>query len=107
MPGGVDNTNFPNCNSIDIIHELQKDFMAISEDSYAHSMRNNIDPKRVRPLPCIPKGVRFLHARFIGHGVHSEVYSASASYKNKTVTGALKFFSGRWKKQFKAEVHSY
>lgn len=73
----------------------------------AQPVNNDIDPKVVSRLPRIPKAVRFQDARVLGHGVHSEVYSVTATYKNRTITAALKFFSGRWKERFEAEVQAY
>jgi len=69
--------------------------------------RNNIDPKLVAPLPRIPKAVKFQNSNLIGSGVHSEVYSVLATYKNRTITAALKIFSATWKERFEAEVQSY
>jgi serine/threonine protein kinase len=68
---------------------------------------DNIDPKIVSRLPRIPKTVKFQDAQFIGSGLHSRVYSASTTYKNKTITAALKVFSAMWKENFEREVQAY
>ena len=79
----------------------------MSTRDWADATKDNIDPKLVSRLPRIPKSVQFRNAKLVGFGVHSEVYSVSASYKNRTVTVALKLFSERWKERFEAEVHAY
>jgi serine/threonine protein kinase len=68
---------------------------------------DNIDPQIISRLPRIPKEVKFRSARLIGSGLHSEVYSISATYKKQTIIAALKIFSARWKENFEREVHSY
>jgi len=81
--------------------------MTTDDEGWAEATKDNIDPKVVRPLPRIPKAVSFQNARLVGSGLHSEVYSVSATYKTKTVTVALKFFSEAWKEKFEAEVRAY
>src|SRR5271154_760651 len=81
--------------------------MTPEAEQWAYATRNNIDPKIVSRLPRIPKAVKFSNAKLIGSGVHSEVYSVSATYKKRTVTAALKIFSERWTEKFEKEVGSY
>jgi serine/threonine protein kinase len=82
--------------------------LASSEERDDQVTKNHIGPEVVPHLPRIPKAVRLSDARLIGRGVHSEVYSAPATYKNQTITVALKFFSEQdWKERFEAELLCY
>ena len=89
-----------------IVNKVNKS-MSTEAVRYADLTRNNIDPKIVPHLPRIPKAVQFRDAKFVGNGLHSEVYSVTVSYKKRTAFVALKIFPEKWKRRFEAEVQSY